>query len=292
MYRIILDTDIGCDMDDMLALAYLLARDDAELLGITTVTGEPVVRARLADMMCRLAGKDIPVHSGADQPLRGQFRQRNVIAKEKALLEHFPNRETFPDNTAVGFLRETVERYPGEITICAIGPLTNIALLFTRYPHIPALLRTLVIMGGRFGEADTVRWGAQEWNILNDPAAAKIVFRAPAADVRVFGVEQTCKVFRNDTEALSERCEVIPCLLPFSAAIRTNREAWYHDAVAVSSLFCDDGMTFTRGRIGVSDAGDTGFTPDDNGPHLLLTDLDKDRFFAHYYQTIGIPRFK
>ena len=120
MRRIILDTDIGCDMDDMQALAYLLARDDAELLGITTVTGEPGVRARLADMMCRLAGKDIPVHSGAGEPLKGQFRQQSVIEKERALLDRFPNRKTFPENTAVGFLRETVERYPGEITLCAI----------------------------------------------------------------------------------------------------------------------------------------------------------------------------
>ena len=60
MLKMLLDTDIGNDMDDMQALAYLLAREDAELVGITTVTGEADVRAKLADAMCRLAGKDRP----------------------------------------------------------------------------------------------------------------------------------------------------------------------------------------------------------------------------------------
>ncbi len=288
MLKILLDTDIGCDMDDMQALAYLLSRDDVELLGITTVTGEPIIRARLADMMCRLAGKDVPVHSGAGEPIHGQFRQRSVIAKEEALLDLFPNRNDIPENTAVEFLCETIEQHPGEITLCAIGPLTNLAQLFTQYPHIPSMLRMLVIMGGRYGEVDTTRWSVQEWNIRNDPKAARIVFDAQVPDVKVFGVEQTCKVFRTDTEKVSDQSAAIPCLKPFSVAIRTSREAWYHDVIAVSSLFYDDDITFSRGRIRVSGEGDTFFTPEGNGPHLLMTALDIAEFFEHFHQTLGI----
>ncbi|MBE6611068.1 MAG: nucleoside hydrolase [Ruminococcaceae bacterium] len=290
MEKILLDTDIGCDMDDMQALAYLLARDDVKLLGITTVTGEPIVRAKLADMMCRLAGRNIPIHSGAGEALNGKFRQGGVIKKEKALLDEFPHREDFAEETAVEFLRETIEAHPREITLCAIGPLTNLARLFTKYPHIPHLIKTLVIMGGRFGDVDTARWGEQEWNIINDPEAARIVFDAPVTDVRVFGVELTNRVFRTDTETLSDECAKIPSLLPFSKVIRTSREAWYHDVVAVSALFCDDGMEFARGRICVSEAGDTHFTPDKQGNHLLMTAMDIGKFFAHYNQTVGIKK--
>lgn len=74
MLHILLDTDIGNDMDDMQALAYLLAQPGAELLGITTVTGEAIARAELADMMLRLAGRgDVPVHVGSENPLSGAF---------------------------------------------------------------------------------------------------------------------------------------------------------------------------------------------------------------------------
>jgi len=289
MLKILLDTDIGCDMDDMQALAYLLARRDVTLLGITTLTGEPIVRAKLADMMCRLAKKDIPVHVGAGEGLEKSFRQGSVVKKEKALLDSFPHREDFPENTAVEFLRETIEANPGEITLCAIGPLTNIAQLFRAYPHIPGLLKKLVIMGGRFGEVDTARWGVQEWNIVNDPAAARIVFDAPVADVRVFGVELTHRVCRTDIAAVADSAAMCPWLVPFAQVIRTGMEAWYHDAVAVSALFSTDGMEFARGRVRANDAGDTVFTPGAAGNHLLMTAMDTDKFFAHFYETVGIP---
>ena len=286
--KIILDTDIGCDMDDMLALAYLLLQEKAELLGITTVTGEPVTRAKLAKIMCSLAERDIPVHVGAGEALCGKFRQNTLVGSEKALVEEISCSDDFEENTAIEFLREIIEQHPGEITLCAIGPLTNIAILFEKYPHIPSLLGKLVIMGGRFGDVDTARWGAQEWNIINDPAAAKAVFDAPVKDVRVFGVEQTCRVFVTDTKELADRCESVPCLLPFSHVVRTWHGIWYHDAVAVSALFYDDGMTFKRGHISVSANGDTSFTSDKNGNHLLLTDMDIDKFFEHFNKTVCI----
>ncbi len=287
MHKILLDTDIGCDMDDMLALGYLLARDDVELLGITTVTGEPEIRAALADMMCRLAGKKVPVFVGAEKGRMGEFRQKNVIRKEKALLEDFPHGEAFGCD-AVGFLHKTVTENPHEVVLCAIGPLTNLAELFLAYPETPSLLKRLVIMGGRFGDVDNGRWGVQEWNILNDPASADIVFSAPVPDVLLFGVEQTCRVFRTDTEALADSVSACPWLLPYSRAIRTGKEAWYHDAVAVSALFHTDGMRFVRGKAHVSGCGDTEFTPDKAGNHALMTVMDVTEFFSHFDSVIGI----
>lgn len=288
MLHILLDTDIGNDMDDMQALAYLLAQPDADILGLTTVTGEARERAALADMMCRLAGRgDMPIHAGAETGLSGAFRQSAVSPKEKALLDDFPHASFAPD-TAVKFLRQTIEAHPGEITLCCIGPLTNIAQLFEKHPHIPALLKTLIVMGGRFGDVDTARWGVQEWNILNDPIAAKIVFDAPVREAYIFGVEQTSRAFRTDTARVADSAQRCPALVPFSRAIRTSREAWYHDVIALMSLFDDAGMAFARGKIDVTAAGDTRFTPCADGAHRLLTQLNLDLFFSHFFNALGI----
>ena len=110
MRLILLDTDIGNYMDDMQALAYLLAQPGADLLGVTTVTGEAIARAELADMMLRLAGRsDVPVHAGSENPLRGAFLQTRVTPEEKALLDDFPHRADFAADTAVDFLRRAIE---------------------------------------------------------------------------------------------------------------------------------------------------------------------------------------
>ena len=75
MTKILLDTDIGTDVDDAVCLAYLLSHPDCELLGITTVTGEAEKRASLASVLCQVAGRDIPIYPGAELPLRGEQRQ-------------------------------------------------------------------------------------------------------------------------------------------------------------------------------------------------------------------------
>ena len=71
--KILLDTDIGSDIDDAVCLAYLLAQPDCELLGITTVTGEAVERAKMASALCKVAGKDVPIYPGVEQPIPGSF---------------------------------------------------------------------------------------------------------------------------------------------------------------------------------------------------------------------------
>src|SRR5437773_4443121 len=91
---LIFDTDIGSDIDDAIALAYLLKQPRCDLLGITTVTGQPQVRAQLSDAVCRAFGRqEVPVHSGAAQPLLGAQLQPEV--PQKAVLPKWPHREKF-----------------------------------------------------------------------------------------------------------------------------------------------------------------------------------------------------
>ena len=148
MEKILLDTDIGSDIDDAVCLAYLLAQPQCDLLGITTVSGEPVQRARIADAICRNMGRDVPIYPGVENPLpdRAATADRTQAAK----LDAWPHRTDYPAGEAIEFLRQTIRAHPHEITLLTIGPLTNIALLFALDPEIPGLLKEHVLMCGVF----------------------------------------------------------------------------------------------------------------------------------------------
>jgi purine nucleosidase len=111
---VLLDTDIGSDIDDAVALAYLLQQPRCELLGVTTVTGDVSKRAACAEVICRAAGRtDVPIHCGASNVLLigpGQPHVPHYQAIRKRL-----HQTSWPANTAVEFLRQTIRKRPGEI---------------------------------------------------------------------------------------------------------------------------------------------------------------------------------
>ena len=192
---ILLDTDIGSDIDDAVALAYLLKQPQCDLLGITTVSGEPDKRAALASAVCHAAGRpDIPVHVGVEAPFLGDQWQPKASQAE-ALTSDWPHKIYGMENTAIAFLRDTIRARPGEITLLTIGPLTNIALLFALDPELPGLLKELVMMGGwYFTKSRAGR--LVEWNIQCDPYAAAKVFAAPVPKLTAVGIDVTdqCKL--------------------------------------------------------------------------------------------------
>src|SRR5258708_30077199 len=146
---LILDTDIGSDIDDAVALAYLLRQPRGELLGVTTVTGNVAQRAALCDVICREAGRnDVPIHAGASDVLLFGPGQPKVPQYEAVARR--PHRSDFPTNTAVGFLRHTIRQHPGQITLPSIGPLTNLPLLFPTDPKAAAVLKQRELMCGAF----------------------------------------------------------------------------------------------------------------------------------------------
>src|SRR5215831_5133450 len=113
--KVLLDTDIGSDIDDAVCLAYLLAQPECELLGITTVSGEAEKRAMLASVLCKIAGKDVPIYPGAEQPLLVAQRQR--VAQQATTLQKWAHEKTFPQHRAVDFLRKTIHAHPGEVIL-------------------------------------------------------------------------------------------------------------------------------------------------------------------------------
>ena len=138
--KIILDTDIGDDIDDAYALALLASHPGVQLLGITTAFGQTRERAELAAKLLQVIGrKDVPVHAGR----RGEAAIRDQYAWARGFRSSAIKKED-----AVTFLKQQFDRAPGEITLIAIGPLTNIGDLLSRHPEVKSKIRRLVIMGG------------------------------------------------------------------------------------------------------------------------------------------------
>ena len=290
MPKILLDTDIGTDVDDAVALAYLLCHPDCELLGITTVTGEAEKRASLASALCRAAGKDIPIYPGADQPMQGEQRQR--IAQQAAALPRWPHQTDFPKGQAVEFLAQTIHSHPGEITLLTIGPLTNIGLLFSRHPDAAPLLAGLVMMGGNFDETGPEA-GRIEWNVACDPLASQIVYGTGVALHRSLGLNVTQQVVMP-AEEVRKRFTA-----PLMHPVLDMAEIWFagfhpsitfHDPLAAATLFEPGLCTYEQGTASVDLVGQPGrirWQPGrPNAPHQVAVTVDVERYFHHFFKIV------
>lgn len=292
---VIFDTDIGSDIDDAVALAYLLRQPRCELLGITCASGSQQDRARLADAVCRAAGRDdMPIHCGPEPSLLRGVKQPE--ARQAAALPNWPHRESFPPSTAVEWMRRTIRDRPGEITLLSVGPMTNIGLLFATDPEIPALLADYVLMGGRFLPTEATA-GYAEWNILCDPEAAAIGFDRGPNGMRAVGLDVTLQCRKCADEVRSRFRAAGGPLLP----VLDFAEVWFehhevvtfHDPLAAATVFEPDLCTWRRGRVRVDTRSElvpglTVFQPDaDHGPHQVAATVDPERFFAHYFAVVG-----
>lgn len=290
MTKIILDTDIGSDIDDAVCLAYLLAQPHCELLGITTVTGEVEKRAMLASALCKVAGKQVPIYPGADTPFL--IEQKQPLAQQAAALDKWDHDTLFPKGQAVEFLRQTIHRYPGEVTLLTIGPLTNIGLLFKADPEIPHLLKQLVLMCGVFTTktVDT----ALEWNAMLDPHATAIVYRAPVPVHRSIGLDVTCRVTMPAAQVRQKfQTPLLRPVLDFAEVWFQNADKiTFHDPLAATTIFDDSICVFERGNveIEVSDQkllGQTRWQPGAQpGRHEVALDVSDKHFFEHYFGTL------
>lgn len=280
---VLLDTDIGSDIDDAVCLAYLLAEPRCNLLGVTTVTGQPRRRAMLADAVCRAAGReDMPIRSGCPVPIL--YEQRQPEAPQAEVLPRWPHREEFEPCGAVEFLRRTIRDRPGEITLLAVGPLTNVGLLFALDPEVAGLLKRMVIMGGHYFE------GRHEWNTGGDPLASQIVFDASTPEFTAYGLDVTRKC-RLPADECRERMRGGPFKVVRDMAevwFRKQEKITFHDPLAAAGLFEPELCDYRRGRITVDlergeNFGDTTFAENPQGPHRVARNVDTERFFDHYF---------
>ena len=286
---LLLDTDIGSDIDDAVCLAYLLRQPRCEMLGITTVTGEPQKRAMLADMICRAAGRtDIPIHSGSGKQLFG--RQLQLMATQAEVLDGHSHRTDFEPYTAVEFLRKTIRERPGEITLLTIGALTNIALLFALDPEIPGMLKRLVMMCGVF-TTQTPNSSWRECNAIIDPIATSIVYQATVPEHISIGLDVTLHC-TMESNLCREKFKGEPL-----ETVAKMAEVWFrevpritfHDPLAGAVIFDPEICKYQAGTVevetdGTNCRGMTFWKPDTElKPHRIALEVNADRFFEHYF---------
>ncbi|MGE5221719.1 MAG: nucleoside hydrolase [Omnitrophica WOR_2 bacterium] len=285
--KILLDTDIGSDIDDAVCLAYLLSNPDCELMGITTVTGEPERRAMLASALCKVAGKNIPIYPGRSEPLL--IPQKQPQAPQANALERWDHEESFPKGKAITFLQDCIRAYPNEIVLLSIGPLSNVGALFAMDQEIPSLLKGLVSMCGVF----TNRMpgvGPREWNAEGDPHATAIVYHAPLNTHRSIGLDVTCQVTMPAQE-VERRFQVrlLRPVLDFARVWFQNYDAiTFHDPLAAATIFDDQICHFERGRVDIElsserIAGLTYWNPDPAEHQEVALGVNPQRFFDHYF---------
>ena len=173
--KIIIDTDIGDDIDDAFAVALALKSPELQILGITTTFGDTDTRAKLVDRMLGEAGRqDIPVAIGVQTDAKTGLSQRPYAEGG-----HFA-RASHP--AAVDFILEQIRHNPDAITLVCIGPLVNVGAVIDRDAQTFRKLKRVVLMGGsidRGYEADPYsppNAPEPEWNIKNDPASARKLF--------------------------------------------------------------------------------------------------------------------
>lgn len=304
--KVLLDTDIGSDIDDAVCLAYLLAHPACDLLGITTVSGEGEQRARMASALCRLAGKEVPIYVGTESPLLVPGRQPQ--APQAAALTRWDHQQRFPIGQAIEFLSHTIRAHPGEVTLLSIGPLTNVALLFASDPEAARLLRGLVMMCGVFttsSGATTSTTGSpetapllserkplpgREWNALLDPHATAMVYRTPVAVHRSIGLDVTTQVVMNAAQVRDAfRGPLLSAVLDFAEIwFKQRGQLTFHDPLAAVTVLNDQICRFERGQVdavwdGGDEAGTTRWTPAADGAHEVACGVDPQAFFTEYF---------
>ena len=289
--KVLFDTDIGSDIDDAVALAYLLSQPRCELLGITTATGEPARRAEMASAMCRNAGRrDVPVHAGCPEAMLIEMRQKH--ATQAAALGERDRQREFPPNTAVEFMRQVIRADPGQVTLLAVGPMTNLGLLFATDPEIPGMLKQLVLMCGRFFETM-----GGEWNAIGDPHATAIVYGGgrqtrPPRHVS-FGLDVTTRCTMPADQCRRRfTAKVLEPVRDFAEVwFRQRDRMTFHDPLAAACIFQPDLCKYREGKVNVSLAPPTmGWTVFDgrseDKPHTVACEVDSERFFEHYFDVV------
>lgn len=293
MTKVIVDTDIGGYVDDVLCLVYLLSQPACELLGITTVADEADKRAMVASALCKAVGKRVPILLGYEQPLVGEQEEYRV--SEARVLERWDCDREFPRGEAIEFLRRTIREHPQEIVLLTIGPLTNVAHLFREDPEVPSLLKGLVTMCGLF-TGDFCEGDPVEWNAAWDIHATKMVYESRVASHRSIGTEWSHRL-RMGIREFEERfeCELLELVLDLAAASSgEGGVVTFSDALAAASVFDDGICAFERGIVEVeargARAGMTRWGPNVVvGRHEVAVGVDYDRFWEHYFSAVRTP---
>jgi len=259
---IILDCDPG--IDDALAIAFAAASPAIDLVGVTTVAGNVSLDKTTANALAVtsfVGAGSVPVTAGCAAPLLRSAVRAGDVHGESGLggaVLPAPERNAEPGHAA-DFIISTIEAAPGEITLVATGPLTNIGLALRREPRLASWVRDFVIMGGSAGRGNVTP--AAEFNIWSDPEAASIVFGA-GWTVRMIGLDVTLQARASAT--IQDRMRslgslgstlLLPALARYRDGDDKTGEPPVHDVCAVVSVVEPEAFGYTPALVEVETVG-------------------------------------
>ncbi len=282
--KIVLDTDIGTDIDDAWALGYVLKSPTLDLLGVTVSDGDTAQRARLAcKLLAKMGRTDVPVAVG--RPTAAIPADR--IDYQFAWAEDF--REYAPIKTpAVDFLYDVVRKNPNQITIVAVGPLHNIGDLLRQHPDVVPLVKRVVLMSGSIGASYYGPAAIPEWNVRLAIPEAQAVYAA-AWPLTTVPLDSTSYIRLDDRE----RDKLRNARTSLTTALETLLRLWtdgpssrmtLHDQLALAETQ-EPGRFFGRCDvlpIVVSADGFTRVDRDRGHPVHVCLEPKRDDFMSHF----------
>ncbi len=264
--RVIIDTDPG--VDDALALLLAMRSPELRIEAITAVAGNVPLELTLPNAlrMVEIAGRtDIPVAAGAKAPLLRRLVTAAYAHGENGLGGAvFPEPRTHPvKEPASEVIRQIARKFPGEVTLLTIGPLTNIATALKMDPEVAGMIRALVMMGGSLSGGNITP--AAEFNIYVDPEAARIVFQS-GIPITMVGLDVTRKTSLTEEHLLRLQAGQNPISQAAATiarnAIEHNRERGFevgpnmHDSLAIAGFLQPSLMKLKEYYVDVETTGE------------------------------------
>jgi purine nucleosidase len=279
--KIILDTDIGDDIDDAWALGFAISYQGFATLGVTVTHGNTPARAKIACKLLHLSRRDdIPVFVGR--------KTNDKVFQQYSWAEDFAAKRP-EKQSAADFIVEAVKRHPGEVTLLAVGPLQNIADALRKEPNLGKYVKRVVLMSGCvYGTSYSPGKPIREWNVYQSTADAQLVYGA-GLPLTIVPLDSTTHVQLND----EERQRMVGYNSPLTYALECLYRLWLsgpaqrmtlHDQLAVAET-ASPGTFFGKQETLPLAVDDQGFTRVDreHGKPVTVCLEPKRAAFMKYY---------
>lgn len=252
--KVWIDTDIGGDIDDALALLYAMTDSTLEIVGVSTVFQNTLARAKIAKKLFEMGNlPHVKVYAGIGQPLKAKkvFNDPvDCVTPPRTYIPELFDHAHIEEQGAVEALRDALLASDNDITVITLGALTNAAYLITKYPEAAKKIKTLAIMG-------TAVWlNLNEFNISCDPEAADIVFNSHIQKTIVsLDVTFKCEVSKEQREVLKT------CKSQLVKTVLSMNDLWgegmiLHDPLTLAEAIHPKYVTFTQGNLKVELEGE------------------------------------